>query len=100
MDKICLVIDDDVTFGRLLTKGLHRLGLKTYTANSLAEATILLSQYNVTHVTLDLNLGTDNGLSFIPTIRDVYPTCTILILTGYASIATAVKAVRLGATSY
>lgn len=100
MDNICLVIDDDVTFGRLLAKGLTRLGLEAYSSESIEEANALLSQYKITHVTLDLNLGSDNGLLFIPTIRERYPDCIILILTGYASIATAVKAVKLGASAY
>jgi two-component system response regulator RegA len=49
---------------------------------------------------LDLRLAADSGLRLIPPLKAAYPEIRILLLTGYASIATAVEAIKLGATHY
>ncbi|MBS3936504.1 MAG: response regulator, partial [Sulfuritalea sp.] len=51
-------------------------------------------------VVLDLNLGSSSGLALIRPLLDLAPGCRILVLTGYASIATAVEAIKRGATQY
>ena len=49
---------------------------------------------------LDLNLGGESGLRLLPHLREQAPQAVILVLTGYASIATAVDAIKLGAAQY
>jgi two-component system response regulator RegA len=49
---------------------------------------------------LDLRFGSQSGLSFVAPLRQLCPACRILIMTGFASIATAVQAVKLGADDY
>jgi two-component system response regulator RegA len=51
-------------------------------------------------VVLDLNLNGSSGLALIPELLSINPDCRIVVLTGYASIATAVDAVKLGAVQY
>ena len=54
----------------------------------------------VDEVVLDLNLNGDSGLSLIPRLLELNPACRIVVLTGYASITTAVDAIKLGAVQY
>ena len=49
---------------------------------------------------VDLKLGADDGLALIEPLRRAHPRMRIVVLTGYASIATAVKAIKLGADDY
>lgn len=49
---------------------------------------------------LDLMLENDNGLGLIPALKEMNPSMTIVVLTGYASLATAVSAIKLGASNY
>jgi two-component system response regulator RegA len=51
-------------------------------------------------VVLDLNLDGDSGLNLIPRLLELNPACRIVVLTGYASITTAVDAIKLGAVQY
>jgi two-component system response regulator RegA len=51
-------------------------------------------------VVLDLNLNGSSGLALIPQLLAINPACRIVVLTGYASITTAVDAIKLGAVQY
>jgi two-component system response regulator RegA len=51
-------------------------------------------------VVLDLNLNGSSGLALIPRLLAINPDCRVVVLTGYASIATAVDAIKLGAVQY
>ena len=51
-------------------------------------------------IVLDLNLEGESGLRLLPALRARFPDAAIVVLTGYASIATAVEAVKLGAVQY
>jgi len=95
-----LVIDDDVTFNAVLVRALSRRG---FAAVGETDATIALESARATPpdaVVLDLNLGVVSGLSLIPALLEIAPHCRIVVLTGYASIATAVEAIKMGATQY
>ena len=98
-DRI-LLIDDDEVFVRVLARALGARGFVVGTAidraQALAEARAMQPRYAV----LDLKLGAENGLALIPELLDVQPELRILLLTGYASIATAVEAIKRGAWDY
>lgn len=95
-----LVIDDDAVFCRILKKSLDKLGYDVGMANdsssAISQATNLLPNY----IILDLNIGQENGVDLIEPLLKIVPQAKILMLTGYASIATAVSAVKLGAYHY
>lgn len=95
-----LVIDDDETFNAVLTRALQRRG---YAACGVRDAAQALEQARLSPpaaVVLDLNLGSVSGLTLIRPLLEIAPDCRIVVLTGYASIATAVEAIKLGATQY
>jgi two-component system response regulator RegA len=95
-----LVIDDDDTFNRVLTRALTRRGFQASGATDVEQALTLARTTPPVGVVLDLNLGSASGLTLIRTLLDIAPACRIVVLTGYASIATAVEAIKLGATQY
>ncbi|MBL8297095.1 MAG: response regulator transcription factor [Rhodanobacteraceae bacterium] len=95
-----LLIDDDETFTRVLARALTARGFEVAIAHDAASALSLLRREHPRHVVLDLKLGTDNGLALIPQLLAIAPNLRILLLTGYASIATAVEAIKRGAHDY
>ncbi len=97
-----LLVDDDPTFAQVLARALQRRGFAVHTAASIEAATSLLAASPVApgFAILDLNLAGVSGLKMISAIRERSADCRILILTGYASIATAVDAIKLGADEY
>ena len=95
-----LVIDDDPTFNGILVRTLTRRGLPAIGAVDSDEALRLAGEHGVRRAVLDLNLGGMSGLLLIPRLLDIDASMRIVILTGYGSIATAVEAVKRGATQY
>lgn len=100
MKQRILVIDDDPTFNEVLTRALVRRGLDASGVLSGEAALAALATRPPTRVVLDLNLGGTSGLNLIPPLLAANPDCRIVVLTGYASIATAVDAIKLGAVQY
>jgi two-component system, response regulator RegA len=95
-----LIVDDDATFVRVLSRALTSRGFEVITANRADEARALSRRHQPRHCVLDLKLGEENGLRLIPELHELVPDMRILLLTGYASIATAVEAIKRGAHDY
>lgn len=95
-----LVIDDDPTFNGVLCRAMTRRGHPAEGATSAHEALLLAERIQPELIVLDLNLAGDSGLSLVVPLKQRCPTAKIVVLTGYASIATAVEAIKLGATHY
>ncbi|KND56110.1 Dna binding response regulator PrrA (RegA) [Candidatus Paraburkholderia kirkii] len=99
-DTNFLIIDDDEVFSGILARGLARRGYTPHQVHDGDEALKLANQHKFGQVTVDLHLGNDSGLRLVAPLRDLQPDARILVLTGYASIATAVQAVKDGADNY
>ncbi len=95
-----LLIDDDEVFVRVLARALGARGLRVATAGNRAAALTAARELRPEYVVLDLKLGDDNGLALIPELLELDADVRILLLTGYASIATAVEAIKRGAWDY
>lgn len=99
-----LVIDDDAAFCAILSRHLRRAGIEPLLAHDAARALALLDALDPctrpSRILLDLRLGADNGLALIAMLRERCPDARIVLATGYASIATAVDAMRRGAWHY
>ena len=95
-----VLIDDDAVFSAVLARALGARGFAAHTAASGAQALALVREHAPEFAVLDLKLGSENGLSLIPELLAVQPNLRILLLTGYASIATAVEAIKRGAHDY
>jgi two-component system response regulator RegA len=95
-----LLVDDDPAFGRVMATALGRRGFRVTLAASVAEARALLPTLVMSHAVLDLRLPDGSGLDLIPLLRERDPNTRVVMLSGYASIPTAIDAIKLGATYY
>ncbi|HEY8586589.1 MAG TPA: response regulator transcription factor [Rhodanobacter sp.] len=95
-----LLVDDDATFLRVLARALSSRGFEVITASNFDEARALTRRHHPRYCVLDLKLGEENGLRLLPELHTLVPDLRILLLTGYASIATAVEAIKRGAHDY
>jgi two-component system response regulator RegA len=97
-----LVVDDDITFGQVLARALGKRGFATTLAHNSADALAAAREHaaTLTHAIVDLKIAEESGLQLIPQLVQALPDIDIVMLTGYASIATAVEAVKLGAIHY
>lgn len=93
-----LLVDDNPTFAALLKKSFDRRGLTlSWAADGMAAQARAPGSDGII---LDLNLEGESGLQLLPALRRQCPRIPVVVLTGYASISTAVAAVKLGATQY
>jgi two-component system response regulator RegA len=100
-ERLLLIIEDDAAFARTLSKSFERRGYRVLMATSLDEAGALLKQHNPDYAVVDLKLnGNTSGLSCVQMLHKHDPAMLIVVLTGYASINTAVEAIKLGAVQY
>ena len=95
-----LLVDDDTAFCQILSRHLARRGWEVRFAHDAAAAAQALETFDADRILLDLRLGTDNGLNLIRSFLALRPNARIVLATGYASIATAVDAMRRGAWNY
>jgi two-component system response regulator RegA len=96
-----LIVDDDEGYCHVLARALARRGFEVYDAFTPEQAINQAKEIPAPHyIVLDLNLNGQSGLNLIPPLLDISPDARILVLTGYASISTAVEAVKLGALDY
>ncbi|WP_241521035.1 response regulator transcription factor [Kineobactrum sediminis] len=95
-----LLVDDDATFSQVLARGFARHGFECRCCTSAEEALENCAGFAPTHILLDLNMPGQSGLAAVPSLRRLAPDAALVILTGYSSIATAVDAIKLGATQY
>lgn len=95
-----LIVDDDDAFRQALSRAFLRRGLVALQAASAAEARAVVTAQRPEACVLDLRLGQDSGLRLLPELLQLAPGLDVVVLTGYASIATAVEAVKLGALDY
>jgi two-component system, response regulator RegA len=95
-----LIVDDDETFAGIMARSIARRGFLTFVAKNGDEAMQALREHDVQVVVVDLRLEQESGLQLIPMFKAFKPQLRILMLTGYASIATAVEAVKRGAENY
>ncbi|SMP74562.1 response regulator transcription factor [Noviherbaspirillum suwonense] len=100
-ERLLLIIEDDAAFARTLSKSFERRGYRVLLASSLDEATAVLRQHNPAYAVVDLKLnGNTSGLTCVQMLHKHDPEMLIVVLTGYASINTAVEAIKLGAVQY
>ena len=95
-----LLVDDDALFCRVLGRSLTQRGYDVKAAATGAEALQLIEEQDFDYAVVDLRLENESGLNLVPALRASLPKARILVLTGYASIATAIEAIKLGATYY
>ncbi|MFZ2997728.1 response regulator transcription factor [Sphingobium sp.] len=99
-ERLLLLVEDDQDFARTLKRSFERRGWTVLLADSHATVTAVLADHRPTHAVVDLKLGPESGLVCVQTLHAHDAAMIIVVLTGFASIATAVEAIKLGATNY
>ena len=99
-DKSLAIIDDDEPFVRRLSKAMEKRGFIVNHALNVSDGKKLVKLDPPAFAVVDLKLNDGNGLEVVEQIRKVRPDSKIIVLTGYGAIATAVAAVKIGATDY
>jgi two-component system, response regulator RegA len=95
-----LLVDDDATFRSVLSRALEKRGFAVTTADSVEQALPLACANPPEYAVLDLKMDGASGLVLVQKLHELDAATRIVMLTGYASIATAVEAIKLGATQY
>lgn len=95
-----LIVDDDRLFADTLARAFTRRGLTVDVATDTDTALSRICEHQPDRAVLDLKLGKESGLDLLASLIRECPGITVVILTGYSSIATAVAAMKLGAHDY
>ena len=99
-DHSLIVVEDDAGFARTLKRSLERRGYEVVLAASIEEVRNVLEERSFDRAVVDLNLGGASGLACVELLHAHDPDMLIVVLTGFASISTAVEAIKLGACHY
>jgi len=101
MDKPnLLLVDDDETFCSVLKPALEKRNFQVSVANDVKQGISLAEQVEPEYAVIDLRIGLDSGLEMVKKLISLDDNTQIIILPGFASIATAVEAIKLGAIHY
>ncbi len=95
-----LIADDEINIRKTLAMSLETEGHQVSAVSNFQDAVRQVSQYFFDVAFVDMRLGTQNGLDLIPALLAEAPWLKIVVITAYASIETAVEAMRRGATDY
>ena len=98
--RILFIVEDDAPFARALGRSFERRGYMVHIATTPDGLTKLLATHTPDYAVVDLKLGTASGLACVEAIHAHNDSTSIVVLTGFASIATAVEAIKLGACHY
>jgi two-component system response regulator RegA len=95
-----LIVEDDAKFAAALQRSFERKGYEVRHAASLAEVQEAAGGFRPGYAVVDLKLAGESGLACVQALHQLDPAMLIVVLTGFASIATAVEAIKLGACHY
>jgi two-component system response regulator RegA len=95
-----LIVDDDLALRERLARAFRDRGFEATTASGYAEAVACARRESPELAVVDLRMPDGSGLELLKALKEIDPATQVVVLTGYGSIATAVQAVRLGATHY
>jgi two-component system response regulator RegA len=99
-ERCLLIVEDDDGFARTLKRSFERRGYEVVVTASLEELRKVLEEKSPGYAVVDLKLGGASGLACVETLHAHDEEMLIVVLTGFASIATAVEAIKLGACHY
>ena len=99
--RTLLIVEDDAAFAKALVRSFERRGYKVFHASNMEGMQAVLKDHMPTHAVVDLKLsGQSSGLSCVQALHQHNEDMLIVVLTGFASINTAVEAIKLGACQY
>ena len=99
-ERKLIIVEDDEKFAATLKKSFERRGYQVVHVHGLDEALVALETFTPRYAVVDLKLAGESGLACVQALIARDPEMLIVVLTGFASIATAVEAIKLGACHY
>ena len=99
-ERSLLIVDDDRPFLTRLARAMEGRGYSVTTAERVEEGLRAIANHPPAYAVIDMRLGDGNGIDVISELKSLNPNTRALILTGYGNIASAVRAVKLGAHDY
>jgi two-component system response regulator RegA len=99
-NQTLLLVDDDPAFLQVMARALEKRGFEVSSAETADEAIALAREHAPAYALVDLKLAESSGLDLVPELAALDPGMVIVVLTGYASITTAVTAIKRGAANY
>jgi two-component system response regulator RegA len=99
-ERRLLIVEDDAVFARTLARSFEKRGYRVEMVAELEGLDTLVATFAPAFAVVDLRLGGASGLACVEQLHAADPEMRIVVLTGFASIATAVEAIKLGATNY
>ena len=99
-DRSLIVVEDDDGFARTLKRSFERRGYEVVLAASIEDVRKVLEERSFGYAVVDLKLGGASGLACVELLHTHDEEMLIVVLTGFASISTAVEAIKLGACHY
>jgi two-component system response regulator RegA len=95
-----LVVDDDPAFCRIVKRAMEARGFAVRVAHDVEQATWMAEDDPPEYALVDLKMPGESGLALVQKLKQLDGETCVVVLTGYASIATAIEAIKLGATHY
>lgn len=95
-----LLVDDNQLYLQTLQRSLRKRGFETLLAQGVEDALLAARTHRPQFALLDLRLGEESGLDLIAPLKEIRADMRVLLVTGYASVATAVEAIKRGADNY
>ena len=95
-----LLVDDDALFLKTLQRALARRGIEADTAENFETALAAARAAPRDFALVDLKIGKESGLRLIAPLKGIHDATRVVMMTGYASVATAVEAIKAGAEDY
>lgn len=99
-DRLLIIVEDDEGFARTLKRSFERRGYTVLVSPGFEDLQPTLADHAPGYAVVDLKLGGASGLACVAALHARDPEMLIVVLTGFASIATAVEAIKLGACHY
>jgi DNA-binding NtrC family response regulator len=95
-----LIVDDEYQLLEAFKKKLSKEGMEVFTASNGQEAIAILKQETLDIGLFDIKLPDTDGVELLEKLREIQPTAEVIMLTGYGSVDTAIRSMKLGAYDY
>jgi two-component system response regulator RegA len=99
-ERTLLIVEDDASFAKALKRSFERRNYRVSTCDGLDALRLIQAECLPDYAVVDLKLNNSSGLECVRLLIEQHPDMRIVVLTGFASIATAVEAIKLGACHY
>ena len=100
MKPIVLIIDDNEKLCQSLARNFLDAGMAALCANNRAQALEKLSDGRIVAILLDIMVGEESGIDILVELKRINPRVPVVMITGYATVDSAVQALKLGAADY